>query len=450
MLRRPMVAGSSIVKSEPNTEQANRSMSSAQPPRPRPRRVFLGFTDVAGLYHQLAEGFEELGVEPWVVALRPHPFRYEHADPPNRLLRLVVRLGRPERGPARTARRAARDVLVGVAFLRALATCDGFVIGFPSSSLHRPVLAILRVLRRNTVVVFHGSDHRPPYLDGGWTNDLSGKGLAKEARRRQRMVRAAERTGVVVANPLSAQFHTRPFVAFQVAGIPCGPHVLAAARAAGPMRLVHAPSDQGIKGTDRIREIVDDLRARGADFSYRELSDVPNAVVRQALREADLLIDQCYSDTTMAGLAAEAAEVGTGAVAASLDVAELRRVVPASGWPPTVLVASHELRDTIAGLVRDAAAVATLGQAAQSFVSSTWERRAVAERYLTMLGRSTPSAWMVDPGTVQYVLGCGLTAAQVSQRVSAVCRARGPHGLALDHNQGLAERMVAGASGVTS
>lgn len=56
--------------------------------------------------------------------------------------------------------------------------------------------------------------------------------------------------------------------------------------------LVHAPSQLAFKGTDIVRAAVGTLRGEGFTFRYVELSNVHHTVLLDAVKKADLVIDQ--------------------------------------------------------------------------------------------------------------------------------------------------------------
>lgn len=59
----------------------------------------------------------------------------------------------------------------------------------------------------------------------------------------------------------------------------------------GPIRIVHAPSDEGIKGSPRIIEAVERLKAR-YPIEFAIVKGVPHEQALELYRSADLVIDQ--------------------------------------------------------------------------------------------------------------------------------------------------------------
>ena len=149
------------------------SSSSVTDRRPR---IFIGLQEIADYYAPLQEGLEELGYDAVLVTVGRHPFYgmvSRGAVPAVARVAMAAAdrdcrsLGRPL--PLRlwwwcTARFLRLPVLAW-----ALATRDTFVFGFGSSFCAYLELPLLKLLRKRVVYVFHGSDSRPPYLDGAAT-----------------------------------------------------------------------------------------------------------------------------------------------------------------------------------------------------------------------------------------------------------------------------------------
>ena len=149
----------------------------------------------------------------------------------------------------------------------AAARCETFIFGFGSTFFFYLELPLLKLLRRRVVYIFHGSDSRPPYLDGAMTSPDAWEdpgALVRATRRMKRRVRKIDRwADVVVDNPLSSHFHERPVVSFLAIGIP---RVLPPGTPRGHrnvVRAVHSPSHRGAKGSDAIRATIERLQERG-------------------------------------------------------------------------------------------------------------------------------------------------------------------------------------------
>jgi glycosyltransferase involved in cell wall biosynthesis len=209
------------------------------------------------------------------------------------------------------------------------------------------------------------------------------------------------------------------------------------------VRFLHAPSRPHDKGTERIRAAVDEVRSEGLDVELRIVTGVSNAEVQAAIAESDVVIDQPYSDTPMAALAAEAAALGRPAIVGGYGWDELRALTDVDSVPPTHLCHPDGLAEAIRHLATDVDGRRELGERARAFVEDRWATEAVAERYLSLVRGEPPANWLVDPVHVDYVLGAGAPADEIRDAVRGVLAAAGPPGLGLGDKPHLVERLLA-------
>jgi glycosyltransferase involved in cell wall biosynthesis len=423
--------------------------------------VFIGLSEVAGIFSGLEAGLCDLGVDARFHNLSPNVLSYggtsrrsyagllnlRHAAPGsvrNRVWRLALQLNR-----------ALRRVRAAVLFPWALLRYDRFVLGGHETFLGGPDLWLLRRLHKPTVIIFTGSDHRPPYLSGSAIRmNGSPRALAVEASRiRQRVSRAERWASAVVALPASAQFHRRPFVDFLKIGIAFDPPPRPGAAGLGQphddVRVLHCPTDPAAKGSSEIRRSVARSRERGLNVTLREITGRPNIEVLEAIQSCDFVIDELYSDTPMARFATEAAYYGKPAVVGSYAAATYRDG-EGEGLPPSLLCHPDELDDAITTLATDATMRRDLGLRAQRFVTSQWTPMAVAERLLTLLNGAAPPDWIVDPREIRYVHGWGAPEATVRAAIRRMLDELGVDSLQLAQNSQVRKLAVDLAGGATT
>jgi hypothetical protein len=407
----------------------------------RPPRIFIGLTEIAGFYGNLAAGFRAVGAQTTFVDLEPHPFEYAPGDQ-----RWIVRLARW------TSRRPldAKGTLVGrlvpwkilhrmalaALFVWAVARHDAFIFGFGTSFFRLRSLPILRRFGKQVVFVFHGSDARPPYIDGAVMDPAHGPsidGCIQLAREQKRQIAQIERwSTIAVSHPLYLHFSERPAGQFTVLGLAqpllADYPVVAPEPPEPPIRILHAPSNPTAKGSEVIHAAVDRLIAEGLPLELVEIRDMPNRVVHEQLQTCHFVVDQLYSDTRMAGFAAEAALYGKPAVVGSYGWDEILRLIPDGHRPPVEGCHPDDIESAIRRLATDAAHRRSLGLAARQFVEG-WAGEAVARRYLRLLDGERPPDWMCDPSDVRYVQGAGLSEQRAREIVAAVVRRGGMEAL---------------------
>ncbi len=328
--------------------------------------------------------------------------------------------------------------------VHALARYDAFVFRAGDSFFNLRDLALLRRLGRPVLVVFFGSDSRPPYMNGaevGRHDD--GAAMARETAARRRIVERTEREATaIVCHVMSAQLHARRSIAFLAVGIP---RAVADATPppAGPIRALHAPSRSAGKGTELVRAAVETARAAGAEVELEVISGRPNAEVIAAIGRCHFVIDQPWSDTPMAAFAAEAAARGRPAIVGGLGWDELRAATPPELLPPSYLCRPEELGEAVTRLATDHAHRTELGERARAFVVERWSPEAVAERVLRILRGDAPSEWTFDPAAMTAPYGAGLPAEALPAAIRSVLEATGVGGLRVGDKPELERRLVA-------
>lgn len=226
-------------------------------------RILIGPVEVAGVSNALSHGLRALGHDPTVVVYRPHPFGYpyDHLVPT---------------APGRWRSTLKRGRFSIAAALR----WDAFVFNFGHSLMPRNFdLPFLTAARKPTAMLFHGSDIRHPDY------------LPSDLRTKQEMIKRVERwTQVRFAQPEYADHLSQPYYQFRV------PTVLPAIQPDLPPsevpQILHAPSDRGVKGTESVRQAIRELEGAGIPFRYREITGSSHQAVVQAVRDADIIVDQ--------------------------------------------------------------------------------------------------------------------------------------------------------------
>ncbi len=430
---------------------------SAGPPTPPPR-VFIGPVEIAGHYSRLASALRELGVDAVAVDLSGHPFAYDERRHEAPVVRLAVAVASRSRRPG--GRRVEKalwrplELLARVALLAwSLRRFDAYVFGFGTTILFSHELPLLRWLGKRIVFVFNGSDARPSYVDGADMAESLGRSTddcIRMTRRKKENIRRIERyADAVVSQPAFSHFFERPVVDFFRLGVPStGPDQRGTPdEDAGEIRILHSPSHPEVKGSDRIRETVEELKRGGLPLNLIELRGVPNAIVRAEIARADFVIDQIYSDAPMVGFATEAATAGVPAIVGGYAWPELRRIYPDDAMPPVEQCHPDELAAAVGRLAEDVAYRRSLGERARRFVEGPWTQHGIAERYLAVLQGEIDASWLFDPRTLRYVRGVGLTEQRGRELVRALVTSGGREALQLSDKPALEQAFVEFADG---
>ncbi len=418
-------------------------------------RIFLGLTEIAGYYRGLKEGFRQLGADVVFVNLSPHPFGYGDDDE-NALVkfarfcsrRRTSLIGRVFWSMARTI---ARCLLLAWASRR----CDVFIFACGSSFLRYRDLPILKLLGKTIIYQFHGSDSRPPYLDGSIfppDEPVDVEAMIKAARLRKRRIRTIEKYADVLVNiPPQGHFHERSFANWMRVGLPNRPPVVpppedALSPDGETVRILHCPSHPLAKGTGLIRQAVATLKDEGLDVELVELSGEPNEKILRELARCDVVLDQAYADYPLPGLAVEAAWFSRPVVIAGYAVELWRESLAEEFLPPTCYCTPDQLTAEVRRLVTDAELRRDVGRRLRQFVETRWSPAAVAGRYLSLASCGVPEEWACDPNEITYLHGCGLPEEAARRRVLSVIESGGVTALQLSDKPNL-EKLFARFAG---
>lgn len=413
-------------------------------------KLLVAPIEISGIGTGLVAGFRELGVVADQRLKFPHPFAYaaEEVDS-NPVVAFWQAIGRwrvsPLPGGALT-RLVLRGfhLLVSVMVLVIFAKrYDAFIFVFGRTITGSALdLLFLRLLGKRTVVLFCGSDSRPPFMDGARdVGDLEGVGLLSSLRLMlhtyltHRRVTYLERyADFMVDSPASGHFHRRKFINWFCMGIPC--RVLPVAQAqprpqGGRVRILHSPSNPKVKGTAKIQAIIEKLVAEGLPVDLVLLQNATNAQVIDQIMSCDIVCDQLYADTPMAAFASEAAALGRPSIVGGHFASEAGRYIDEADLPPTSFVIPSEFESALRRMVVDVGFRQQMGEAAREFVGRRWTAAAVASRYLKLLQDEVPPGWWCDPLRLYYAGGCGMEMQGVGARVHALVSRFGRRALML-------------------
>lgn len=428
------------------------------------KRVLIAPHEIAGYYNNLATGFSEIGVDVDFVTYSPHPFAYGNRTKQPGLIRLSHRISSGRGKPGRSLRRKIvvwflSNTLSNLWGFSAIFRYDYFIFGFGKSLLWRNMdLPVLFLLRKRVVMNFsHGSDSRPPFINGA-LQGLDGlpqeaKTVKKLARKSSQKLGFAFRSGaIVVGAPFStSQYATKPFINTFALGLPVttsSDHRLAKEAPhdnpglGGAISILHSPSHPAAKGSREIAAAIDSLKGRGFEIDFVLIQGRPNNEVIQAIKSCTFVVDQIYSDTPLAGFATEAAKFGKAAVVGGYQLLDLRKYFPDDLFPPSYTCQPEDIEQAIERLIVDGDFRDALGNEAHDFVFNVWQASQVAERYLQVLNGEAPREWWLEPSTIFYLHGAGQTLDRTKQVVESVIRRFGVRSLQLSHRPDLEKAFI--------
>jgi len=412
-------------------------------------RIFVGLLEVAGYFGRLTKALNEIGMPADYFGLYDgHFYRWRERSGANRGLERVLRktyenIDYASRCLDRILLRLRFRCALALFFLACVPRYDAFIFSAGASFFSGIELWLLRLLGKKILFVYLGSESRPPYLNGIFLSSPQWKGyrhLLNYTREISSRVRRQERVAhAVISHRESAQFLRNPFYDYLSVGYPVELRTAEpeAERRRGGLRIVHAPSLPQIKGTPRIREMVEAC-SRIHSLEYVELVGKTNAEVLEQLRNCDFVIDELYSDSPLGGLAAEGASFGKPTLVSGYA----QRMLPGEEgalrrWPPSEYCHPKELEERFLRLVQDAEYRRLLGADARAFLETQWLPRCVARRVVRIIGGNAPADWLACPRKVRYFHGYGIEEEALRVRLREFIDKFGENALMLSHNPAL-------------
>lgn len=417
------------------------------------RRISIGPGEVAGYFSRLKSGFDEIGVPCEHFVLTPNKFAYQESS---YFLKSTFQAGsRLYESKSKTARFVGRVwslALRTLALLYAVVRCDVFIFSGFSSFLGFRELPLLRFFGKEIIVVFLGSDARPPLFSGRHLDDmgalLAPAVIYAESKCMVHKIRKIEKyADVIVNHTATAQFFSREFVRFMAMGMPINSNIKTKiSRVNGnpsqSIRILHAPSRPIAKGSLVLREIIEGLRVDGYLIDFIELVGVPNSEVLKELEQCDFIIDELYSDVPLAMFGTEAAIFCKTVIVGGNYANQFAQDNQDAQCPPSIYVDPNQIKQAIKILLDDAELRKRLGEQAFQFVTCNWNSKKVAENYLKLIDREIPKHWISNPRDLDYCFGWGLSKENWQKQVSEYVAQLGDDALMFNCNPRLKQKVL--------
>lgn len=414
-------------------------------------RISIGPGEVAGYFSRLKAGFDELGVPCEHIVLSANKFSYQESD--YFLKEVFLHVAPLRKSKSSLIRRFgwALEICVRLAvLLYSLVRFDVFIFAGFGSFFRFYELPLLKLFGKKIIVVYFGSDARPPLFSGRHLDDVDGfvdsvSAHVETARLVKQIQKVEQYADVIINHTATAQFFSRSFVRFVATGMPIESSNASPPDTAGEsktIRILHAPSRPLAKGSLVFRQILDELRTEGHSIDFVELIGVPNNVVLQELQNCHFVVDELYSDVPLAMLATEAAQFGKPVVVGGYYADQFKIDNPDPELPPSLYVDPVDIKQAIRKMINDPEFRLTLGKQAQDFIQNNWGTRKVAENYLRLIDGDIPKHWVCSPMALHYYWGWGLSKENWRKQVVEYVSRLGSDALMLNHNPKLKQRVL--------
>ncbi len=419
----------------------------------RKRRIFLGAQEISGMMERLNNAFHDMGIESDFYCIPEYAFDLGKKDVPVlkkfRIHTKKKKYAVGERAKAWWSFLQMWDILR--VFVYALFRYDCFIYIYGNGiffhnrylrKIEEVEFFVLKLFRKKMVMWLCGSDARPPYCDGA--NHFSDIGkVYSVTREKASKIKMLEKYMDLIDYSPSSHFHTKPYLIFNCIGIPVDikEKVRIDKKNVDKVRILHAPSDQKAKGTAIVRNIVKEMQEEGYDFEYMEVSGLPHRVVLEKMAMSDIVVDQVYSDTPMAGFATEAAINGVPVVVGGYYAEVYKKVLP-DPIAPTVYCNPEELKEKIIYLIEHEEERIRIGEKERAYVEGHCLAETVANKFLRIFDRSYPKEWIMNPSDNDYIWGYGESRETVANEITRLIDRYGTEALCLDKNGVLYKKYV--------
>lgn len=414
----------------------------------------MGLVEIAGYYSNLKKGFMELGYKSLFITKEKHKFDFGGDDNNCNIIVNAFSYFGFKRKSIPRKKFMAKGLFILLHWIFSIFTLcwaifkfDVFIFGFGSTFLGYKELPLLKMFGKKIIYVFHGSDTRPPYINGAYSNCESSE-LVKLSLRIKSILSKIERyADHIICNPPQAQLHERPFISRMYVGSPIYINKSNITKYdSKSIRIMHSPSDAKKKGTESIRDIMKNIKRMYPNINYIETSNLPNEIIIEEMIKSDIIIDQLYSDFPMTGIAREAAFLGKPVVSGGYYAEEISKDY--SDSIPIYYCHPDKMKQAIIDLVESADLREKVGRSAKEYINIHGAPVEVAKRYIQIILGKAPRDWYYSPYDITYIKGCGFEENLLQQTLSKLIMEEGIGSLQLSDKPQLEERFLEFIDGI--
>lgn len=404
-------------------------------------RIFIGLSETSGFYGRLYEGLIQLGVECFFapIALNKHEYSYELKT--NKLVQVcqisIMKAVSSSNIVFKVVWRMAYECFKFLLFFWAIFKYNVFIFSGGKCFWGVKDIWIYKLFKKKLVFICLGSFTRLPFTDGSFLTGVytgkrpSVKDMVSETIKRQKRVDILEKYADVFINlPSQAQLNRRKYISLCNIGLPLGkmPEALHSEKmkhSENIVRILHAPSYIGCRGTLEFRKILEELKGEGFLFEYFEVTGVKNEVLLQRIQECDFIIDELYSDTPMATLVQEAAFYGKPAVVGGYFAEHYIDFYERELLPPSLYVTPENIKQAIRKMITEKEFREELGKKAQNFVKKNCTSEIVAKKINSVIMGVSPQKWIMEAESVENIYGYGMSQEKIKEVVSSIVKIGG-------------------------
>ena len=411
------------------------------------KKLLIFGPEISGFNHGLHQAVTSSGHVCKVVSVGPNEFRYGHLDSgyprgSSKSMGLFV-------ATARSLFRRAKAIWLSFFWADAILYISGST---PTTTFLEPKI-LKALLNRRLNFLFHGSDARPPYLNGARHKEgmpADWESIKDQTERIKRLVEKVESTGgKIFAYPGISHFFSETFVDWQFLGMPIADSALMKSESTKseknlPLttRILHSPSNPNAKGTEFVRAAILQLQDEGFDIEYSELQGVPNSVVRSAVSQADIAIDQLYCDRPGAAFSLECISAGVLCIVGSPHADWLKNHYRHSKIQPCYLIDPGDLVQSLRHYLQNPVERTELASHLHSAANIDFSPEKLGAKWVSAIFYEPPFDAYLNPFNLDSEMGGFASKAHLAGLVRGIVREYGVGALGLEHNPALQERVL--------
>jgi hypothetical protein len=206
--------------------------------------------------------------------------------------------------------------------------------------------------------------------------------------------------------------------------------------------VLHAPTRRLQKGSAQIEEAVSRLIESGAPVRYETLTGLPTSAVRARLADADVVVDQLWSDTLFAGLSSEGGVAGALPLVFGYPSDLLRPMAERLGIPCEHFGPPEELEQRLERAITDPEWRESSAEKIASYLRAECGPVHVAAKLARVITDDVPDEWWVDPAGVVYLEGYGMSRETAALRLGQYVARYGVDALHLPAGSAVLARAV--------
>jgi hypothetical protein len=419
-------------------------------------KIFLGLDDTCGYYTRLESGFKSLGVSCSLVNAFPNPnYNFDHNL--GFVEKMVTWIGKKTATYKRNSLRrygwiGIKCVALLILFLWSLPRYDVFIFSGGTTFLYSYDLWVLKLFKKKVITVHHGSDTRAPYIGPAFFDHkgefLLDNCVAQTKTIKKKLIKLERYADAIINYPSASHLHGRKIVNWFCIGAPFFCETLFTdysndSVVERSIKIVHAPTRPGPKGSAQIEKAIDSLKEKGHKINFVKLVGKPNSEVMKALSSCDFIIDELYSDVIMAGFAGEAASFSKPAIIGMYEYDKIKASIPEPQMiPPVLSCLPDEIESAIEKLIIDKDYRIFLGKQARKFIEEQWNPETVAKNFILLAKDEIPDNWWFDPNKITRLHGWGISEEKLKHSLHAILKSFGTSALQLSNNPDLEKAFV--------